>query len=245
MQLKVGSYAFSANSVQVGSHISTEYTPFGLPIRQTKTLEVSGYLDGSDQDSLTTATTNLETALTLPNPSIILYQDSGAASATKLLSVGALGGVRITSGPNFEPILGNDYVNLRKFTFTAEATYAVVLGTFPGLWVEFNETVSLTGGGPLYVLRPNILGEAQRQLVYPLTPLRVAQAGSGKGWRTWPPIPTALFPGALLQPGNVNRGSPEPIGFGQYQNYPITWSYEMGFTTPQEVTPTFWPQQAF
>lgn len=92
MQLAVGSYTFAANSVQVGSRISTEYTPFGLPIRQTRSLDVSGYLDGSSQFDLTTASLLLEATLQQPNPAIVLYQDSGAQSATRLLSTDALGG---------------------------------------------------------------------------------------------------------------------------------------------------------
>ncbi len=241
MQLKIGTYAFAANAASITTNISTEFTPFGLPMKQTKTLNVEAYLDGSSQSDLSTATTALEAVLAgNAIPDITFYQDDGTPSATRLTRNGSLGGIRITSGPNFVAVQGNDYVNLRKCNFTAEATYLLTAGFYNSMYVEFNEVVEWEGGYPVYVLRPNVNGPWQPQLVYPLAPVYITQRGSGKGWRDWPQAPAPLFSPFLKGP-RLSKGSPENAGLGVYINYPITWEYTFGFPSLLTPTPTPWP----
>jgi hypothetical protein len=239
MQLKWGSYPFDVNECDVKSR-SELLMAGGKPHGRRTTLDVSGRFYCNGQADCTTKQNALQTALTTQYQDLILYQDSAAASATLLRNAGSYGGVTITAGPNFDQNNGAEYATQRSFSFTAMAEYPLN-GTSASL-LEFTETLSYSGGGPLYTFRPNIYGLWQKQLVYPSTPYKVTQSGRAVGYISKPTAPSPIWPSdEHLHLRQIADVSPDRQG-ASYGHYAIQWTYQFESVNPLVGAPNLWPQ---
>lgn len=239
MQLKWGSYAFDAGSVEVISSQETMLNDAKIPYSFKRTMEVRGYLNGDGQTALSTATSALQTALARPFQDLILYQDDNSPSATLLRNRDALGGVVITRGPTFaETQQGSEYTTVRRFSFTAEAEYQIE-GT-GGILISFTERMTYSGGGPLYVMRRALNGPPQRQKVYEHTEYVVVQTGEAVGYRGYPALPPSRWPSWLKESPVVARTTPMRVGQAGYKNYKIMWEYRHESPIALVGAPTVW-----
>src|SRR5262245_41705001 len=101
VQLKVGTYAFDANSVRVASRSQQMLNEAHIPYAYRVYLSVSGFLTGSGQANLTSKQQALELALRVAYPDVILYHDDGSISSTAIRNAGSISGVIVSDGPNF------------------------------------------------------------------------------------------------------------------------------------------------
>lgn len=251
MQLRVGTYSFTVNSVRVQTSRSVEFTgPLqNIPIREKHTLTADGWLygDGADataiQLDLTNKTAALRLGLAQRNQDIILYRDDGGMSATFLRSAGSITGIKVVSGPDFDTTpSGNDYANERHFRFVAEAVYPS--GYFLGSNViDFHEHVSISGGLPKFLVKPCINAAPQKQLLYPMTPWVATQSGSAIGWLDYPNPINPLWPDAL-NGRTIDRDEPQYAGplapAPRYTHFPVRWSYQFESPTPLVGIPNRW-----
>jgi hypothetical protein len=237
MQLVVGTSTLGVNQTLVQSGLETHWSAQGQPYEQKKWLDCQGYLlttvpTGTPQQrqtDLTLLQSALRAALQAPNPDIKFLLDDGAVSADFLLNAGSKTGVRVTH-LDFPKTVGPEYCTERTYHFRAEATYPL-----PGsanFALEFRESLSFGGGGPLYVVRPAINGPPQRQLVYPQTAYRARQRGYCVGHLAQlPPLPPR-WPQALRQSGEFDYDGPDRPARGVYEKFRTSWSYEFESAGP-------------
>lgn len=237
MQLKVGAYSFPANSLWVVSTEEVIKAPeTNLPYAWRVRLIVNGWLPGTSQADLTTKQNALQLALRIPNQNIIFYQDSGAMSATKLLVANSITGV-IVDKVAFTGKRSNEYVNEREFSFEAYAEYP--LYSRLNFMVSYTESVQLSGGGPLIIHKPALNGLPQKQQVYPATVFMATQTGSAVGYRSYPPFPGPIWPGAMKQGATITRTSPRRNGYGLEQ-YQVDWQYVFESAVQLVGLPNIW-----
>jgi len=240
VQVVWGEYAFPSNGVTVKSRRKTERGEDRLPYMYTDTIECEGYLEGSGQADLTAKQIAMMTAMKVPGKDLILKQDGGLESATVIRNAGSLSGTLIVDGPNFEEVKGPEYATQRKFRFLAEADYPMPTLTGTAI-IDWSETITVSGGGPLYVVQPAIEGPPQRQKVYDQTPVIATQRGYAVGFLGPPAVPGAIWPFALKHAIDGSVTTPKKMGRGVYRKYRVEWAYSFEWTGPLVGSPTPWP----
>lgn len=243
MQLKYGTYAFAAGGVKVASSRKITLDARKVPITFDDSIECDGFLEGVGQNALSTAEAALKTALALRNKDLVFLCDDGSQSSMCLLNAGSITGVRVTDGPHFHDVVGPEFVSQRHFKFTAEADYKYS-GTKRTTIIEWGETLSFSGGGPLYVTLPALIGYPQRQMVYERTPCKAKQKGFavGYGGDTTPAYPDpapAIWPFALVSSPDTVYFHPIKMG-DNYTNWRMEWEYTYEWPDFLTGTPTLW-----
>lgn len=239
MKLKVGTYEWPVNGVKVTSDRLIERDKAGEPFSFTDIINADGYIEAEGQTALTTAQNEMMRELLIPFRDILFLCDDGSNSATVLTQRNSITGVVVTDGPHFRDVVGPEYVSRRHFTFKAEADYYYP-GRLPRDILEWRETVSISGGGPLYLVKPALSGPPQRQLLVEQTPCVATQSGFAVGFRDYPAVPGAIWPFALKQKPQINRQDPDKKGQRNYIRYRIEWSYSYEWTGRLEGVPTLW-----
>lgn len=150
---------------------------------------------------------------------LALCLDSGAA-VEALLSGPSISGVLCTSGPHWDDSpRGATYATMRECQTTFSAEYPVSGANY----LNWQQTITLQGGTPVYVELPSIAGPWQQQQVSPSSPVTVVQSGSAVGIRGWPPFPPKI-PGLPLVDQMQSTSSPQRVGLG-FRGFPIQWQY--------------------
>jgi hypothetical protein len=238
MQLKWGSYGFEANTSLIATRREVLWNAGGQAYADRRSFDVQGVLTASGQAALSIATAELEAALLVQNAALILYQDDGVTpSATFLLPTGSTTGVRVTRGPNFESTQGPEYATERKFTCTFEAEYALTSNRLTLL--EFTESITFSGGGPLYSCVPALQGPPIRFRLYDQTPYRAIQKGSATGYLDYPVIPGPIWPAALKQAPEITPTGPKRQGQA-HTGFVTSWVYEYESPFPLAGNPNVW-----
>lgn len=236
MQLRVGTWLAVVNGVKIDSH-SEQMLQNGLIFGYKTILKISGFLEGSTQQDLSLQQIALRAALRTANASIALLHDDGSISATALSATSSATGVIVTDGPNF-PYGDGDYATLKRFDFTAEATYLDAGAA--SLLIGFKESLEFSGGGPLYIMRPALVGPPQRQMVYQQTPYAVVQRGQATGLLAYPRYPSSLWPFAE-NPALRHTGATGPDRDAKlYKNWTTTWEYHHEWAAPLVGAPNVW-----
>lgn len=238
MQLKWGTYAFPAGGVKVTSRQQIVRDSAGVPWKEVRSITADGYLEAVGQAACTTAQLALEAELAKPFKDLIFYRDDGGQSATLLTNADSITGVVISDGPNFQDVMGPEYVTQRHFVFTAEADYFVTRHN--GI-LDWTETVSTSGGGPLFVCKPAIEGPPQRQMVYQQTPCVASQSGYAVGSVGYPVPPGPIWSFALKNSPDIKRTAPKKMGLSGYTEWRIDWSYTFEWPFPLFGLPNPWP----
>ena len=236
MEVKYGTYAFGANACEVKSSAQTTINDGGQPVSVRRRIDVDGYLNGDGQAAIAQAAAALVTALDKPFQDLILYRDDGTASDTKLLNSGSLTGVVIRD-VQFPDSRGAEYATFRHFRFSAEADYP--LTNTLNLLMSFSETLSFSGGGPIYRHRLAINTRPQKQLVYPFSVFKVTQQGQAVGYRKRPLAPGPIWPAALMEAPDTSMDSPHRRG-KLYSDFAISWRYNFESATRLVGVPNVW-----
>lgn len=227
MQVRWGSYAFSANGCDLASRTRAVLSETGRPVRYVSRVAVSGWLEADGQAALNTAEVALRNALATPYQDLKFLTDDGAVTAVSLLNSTSLSGVRVVNGPEFAGRDGAEFATIRQFSFEVEAEYLVTSARTAVL--SFTETVSVVGtGGPRRILRvPVNAAVLVRQQVSPRSVVRATQQGSAVGHLGYPPAPRPLWPAPILLEDSVQvqKGSPKNLG-QTWIEYPISWAYQ-------------------
>lgn len=241
MQLGYGSYLWPVNGVKVTSGRRVELDASETPFQYTDSIGADGYIEGAGQAALTTAENTMKAALMVPFKDLVLYQDSGAASATVLRALGSIRGPVLTGGPDFRDTMGPEYATQRHFNFQMEATYPYP-GRFGNTITDWQETISIKGGGALYTVKPAIVGPPQRQKIYEVTPCFATQTGYAVGYLGYPTVPGPIWPFALKETRpELTEETPVKKGSATFIQYRISWSYTFAWVGPLVGAPTLWP----
>jgi hypothetical protein len=233
MQLRKGNAVFNANAVG----FTQSYTPIedaaGRVYAYLHTFSAEGYLDGTSQGQIATLSAQLELALAIPNEDIVFHADDGSIAAGLFAST-ALGGVQVRAFgyPVSGKGSGYEFVSGRSFAFVATGEYASPLfGSM--LFTEFNEAVTITGGGPRRGILQPVNGPPIEQLIYVATPYRATQQGTAVGLHAYPDPMPALWPDKLVEAGAITRQSAQRAGVvPHYRGFRTNWAYEFVSATP-------------
>lgn len=201
-----------------------------------KHLHVEGFLLASGQNAISAADTALAVALGKPYQDLLFLADDGSQTDACLPNKGSITGVRIEN-LKFPKTEGPEFATERTFSFDAWAEYPIA-GTLR-LLLNYHETLTFSGGGPLYAHRLSLNGLPQKQLIYPSMPYRVIQAGEAVGYLAYPSPAFPIWPVALMKNPEIIPRSPKRMGQG-YEEYPVSWHYEFESAYPLTGVPHLW-----
>ncbi len=249
MQLRFGTgalaYIFPVNAVALGGTTQLVRNAGGQPIKQKRTLHAEGYLMlpigfiGDAQLGLVLLENALRTALSAWGLDLTFFTDAGAPTPLTMLSATSLTGVAITRGPDFKTTKNAEYANVRTWEFEAEATYP--MANTSRILESFSETLSFSGGMPIYKFRSARNGPAQKQLLTPLDTFRATQKGKIVGFAGYPTwaLPQPMWPYAIMHGGEPTSETPTRLGNG-YEGFPLTYSWTFEDTNPLVGVPNIW-----
>jgi hypothetical protein len=244
MQLAVGAYFLEVNAADIKAYSETMRNRGGQPYSVKQRLEITAYLSGTGQQDITNKLNLLIVALAAPYQDVILYQDSGAISATFLRGIGSISGVVVTKGPEFLDNTGAEYTNFRKFHFAAESE--IPLGNSANLLNNFTEHLKFRGGGQKRIFMESINAPPQPQITKLFTTYEAWQIGEAEGYLKRPELTTRTIPPLPIWPLNLIEQNPEldvatPKLMGKgYQDYKTTWNYHFQSATPLIGLPNLW-----
>ncbi len=237
MQLKWGTYAWDANSVEIGKTVDYSFDDAERPFSYRVTLHTSGRLFATGQAALTVAESALQTALSVPYKDLIFFNDDLSKSAIQLTTADSLTGV-VIDNIRFGSTHGAEYATIRSFEFTAHAEYRLPRAL--NSLLSYKETFQYSGGGPLFAVQEALDGPPVRVMIRRRTMFRVVQSGEAVGFNGYPPVPALAFPAFHRGEPQVRRESPRRRG-GSYQSFPISWEYTFESPGPLTGIPTPWP----
>jgi hypothetical protein len=140
--------------------------------------------------------------------------------------------IRVVEGPSFPDGAGAEYTTYRTYRITIEAESQERVDEG-----DFRESVTVSGGGPRYVLIEVLNGPPQKQLVVPYTVCTIVQEGSASSDVTYPPFAAPLLPDLQLVAPDVRYESPR-LENGVLRDYRTSWTYRFGTgSAPQNVRP--------
>lgn len=234
MYVRYGNAIHAANAVAVSIAREVLRTNGGLAYAVKETWTIQGKVYGSTQAELRAAIADVQAAYSVDGGDLVLLHNDLTPSAHGMETSLALGGIKVISGPDFPESAGAEYASYRTFN-------AVVSGEFPvqdpGL-MEYEETLSFSGGGPTYAHLQPVDGLPQKQKIFGNTPYRVTQSGRAVGYSSWPTPPDPLWPADLMMAPQITRSNPQKHVGGTRTNYPVTWSYEFESHNPFVGDPT-------
>lgn len=236
MRLRIGSYQFDPNAVAIATRKETIFDDRGLPAAEKHFFDMQGQIFGTSQVDITNKCALLERAMRRQFQDVILYRDDGGI-AMALRGATALGGVRITGGPDYPNSDGFEYSQGRTFVLRAEAEYALAVrpGNLGSVLISFTEALAFRGGGAVSAFMPVVNQAPVRSRLFAATPYQANQSGSALALGTWPSPPNPLWPAAMGQAPEVVYQSPQlgPRGLG----YGISWNYQFESVTPLRGRP--------
>lgn len=243
MQLVYGSASLPVNGASTSVRYRTILSDTGRPVRYVGMVDVVAYLDGDGQADLTAKELAFNAALMAPYRDLVLRQDSGAPSGTKLINSTSMSGVRLTDGPNYtNEAKDGEYVIQRVCRFTMEASY--LIPNAQNAVLSFSEQIIGIGtGGPLTTWRMLVNGPPVQQVVYPATTMRVIQTGQAVGHmaRPTPPPPRWPYPIEVVTRRKIGGGSPKREGPNALIEWPVNWYYEFESAIPLVALPSVPP----
>lgn len=241
MYATYGGYPLDANAAIVGIATLHIIDDNKLPYAVEQTVTVRGSIQGCvSQYQLTARRIQLQQALSIPRRDLCFRHDDGSLTPTSLIDATSLTGVRLVAGPDFAAEGPGEYATVLTYTFSMTATYALPYAS-PRRILSWNETISFSGGGPVYIMKSSIYGPPQRQKIQDQSPFTAVQSGSAVGWLEPPPIPPPVFGiENLTQSGDGSASTPQIDGVIR-ERWPATWSYSFASAYPLFGIPTFKP----
>lgn len=244
MIVKYGAFTHKLDEVALAIVRSTKRNKANAIEFVTQTWNLSGFLTTDTQIALNTEITNLEAAYSEDGKDLVLFFDDGSTkSAHEMINSQALGGLRIMTGPSFPEGRGAEYTTFRRFEIQVAADF-LPSGALRSRFLDFQERLTFTGGGPKFIMLQAINGPPQRQLVAQQTPFRLVQAGSQIGQTQRFPPAAPLFPQhEHVDLRQINQGGPKRNGSGAnaaFTEFQTSWQYTFESINFFRAFPTPW-----
>lgn len=241
MYLKKGSYTHETNEVSVSLSRDMEFFN-GIASRVTEVWQLAGRTHGADQATLNTNLAALEAAYLIQGENLIFYFDDNSASQHSLLSSQCYGGTRVTRPISYPEGRGAQFTTYRDWTATVEGTKNINNINL----IEFSEVLDFIGGGRRVGFLQPIEGLAQKQTLSQATTYKATQQGSAVGLRSYPIIPSPVFPfDEHIDRRVIRRETPArfgPPGRAVYTEFRISWAYQFESVYPfPPIAPNLWP----
>lgn len=229
--LQYGNYSHPAGTVALAISKQAVLAGTGLPLMIQTTWGIEGTLlcDSSLTEAaeinadITSRIQALEDAYKQVGVDLVLTTENGTPTAHVIRNSETIGGIRVIEPPHYPYGSGAEYVTYRRFRVGLQADVLPSGGVQP-VYLSFNETLTVQGGGPQYAWTTPILGSPTRQVIRQATTYTATQQGFAVGFRSTPPVPPPLFPGALMANPQVSYTSPQRRG-NDFMQFGVSWQY--------------------
>lgn len=241
--LQYGSYSFNPGEAAVVIDRASILDDRGLMVAVEEIWKVSGLLSSRNASgaarSVLSAIRALEDAFSREKKDLVLYLD-GSVTPHVLRSSATMGGVRIRKPLSFPEFRGPELVTYRTFTVELGATISFALSGAGSAIVEFEETLSIEGGGPVYGHLEPLTGKPVKQTLKKQSVCRATQAGRIVGFDSHPSLPPPIFPSALVRDPITAYSSPSHVN-GAAIRWPVSYEYAFESATKLNGKPNSRP----
>jgi len=250
MALQIGTYTHQDQECRVGISRTARLSAAGDLVETSERWTVDGLLVAENEgdsaaqltQNLTTKMTALEAAYRQRNVDLTLTLNGIVHN--RIRNADTIGGIRVVNPPSYEDGSNAQGVTYRTYSVVVEADIKPPSG--PGasdsFIVEWQETLSMYGGGPLFQFTNPLAGMPVKTTIQQNTPYFAEQSGMCimRG-RYYVPVPI-FGRAALMQRPRIDRTSPQYRGGDKYVDYRTTWSYLFGSPSPLAGEPRRQPQ---
>jgi len=237
MYLAYGTYSHSQGETAIQITRTPEYNEAAQAWAYRERWDVQGLLtnnSGSLAD-MQTAIAALEAAYASDGYDLVLHLPDGTATNHAMRTAGAIGGTRIVQPVSYPEGSGPEGVTYRSYSLAVEGLFLTGVGTLLS-WVE---SISFSGGGPVYGHIETLKGLPVKQKLRSASVYRAIQQGEAVGISAYPSVPAAIWPTAQVRTGGIRRQSPRRQG-SSYIEFPVSWNYEFESAYPLVGNPTRW-----
>lgn len=239
MTIVYGSYSAASDTVSVSINRTTTLNQAMESYITTHHWTLTGQVHGDTQNEVVANLLLLEAAFSRSGKDLKLIGNDGTTVCHALLNAGSISGVRITQPPSYPNGEGAELTTFRNFTISAEADYYFAPSKVSQL-LSFSESVSMTGGGPMFDMIELINGPALRYRIRNRTAWRATQSGQAVGRSSYPTPPLPIWPGFEVRDPQLQLSSPQWLG-KSYTNWGVSWSYEFAASESLAGFPHVWP----
>jgi len=238
---KYGSYQHAANEVAITVNRTALRADNGV-IRATRvSIGLRGRYQADTQAGITSGLSGLEAAYTDGRGDFGLYLDDGTLTQHYIRAADTAGGIRIMKAVSYPVGDSAEYVTYRNFEVELEADVLTDVGI-----LDWRETITVSGGGPMVIWLEPLNGAPQAQLVKQQTTYKATQSGSATGHLGPVTPPDPLWP-AFYQKNKSSASSTSgkrngPRNAPFYTDFVTTWNYAFESNIPFEGNPTLQPE---
>jgi hypothetical protein len=224
--VRVGPATFPAGTVEWVPSTRTVFDAYGEPATRVQRLELRGDIQGTGVKDVAAKCGQLRAIYNRQFVDLALLDDDGTILES-LVNATSLTGVRLLE-LTFPDARGGQFTTYRSFVLVAEASYPASAGT---IIVEWTQTVSKRGGGPMFSFLRCKKGPAVRILENEQTEYTATQRGVAAGLLPNPQPPRPLWPGALI-PALTEIEYDDPVFVDGRNVWRVSWSYVFGSESP-------------
>lgn len=244
MIVKFGTFAHDNNEVALSIGNTSKLNEAGAIEFFTETWDLDGFLQADDQLGLNAKIKALEDAYATGGKDLSLLFDNGSTLSAHFMSNSqSLGGTRIVSPPSYPEGTGAEYTTFRRYNITVAADF-LPSGSFRVKFLDFQERLTFTGGGPRFIMLQALNGPPQRQRVAERTAFRLVQSGSQIGQtRRFPPNPPLFPQDEHRDQRQITEGGPVRNASGRlarFTEFSTSWQYTFEAINPFRANPTPW-----
>lgn len=211
------------------------------PYAERIEVDLVGELVGTSVSDINTKVAALIAGYAYGGSDFKVVNDSGTLLRLSIASSGTLGGIRIIRPPSFPSNKDGAYATFMPYQISLQADVPV---TNPDtVLVSFQETLSFSGGGPVYEYLETRVGPPQRQRVTDQSVYMATQEGSAVGLYNIPTIPSAIWPANQVRNRSVSAIGGKLVGSGANRRYMykgVRWRYEYKSASPLYGEPHHW-----
>lgn len=240
MRLRYGNYTHRIAESAVVIERSPIANKFGHTIAVQETWRISGklYNPGTGSAGCDAMIYDLEVAYTQNGKDLILEHANGRASHQKMLSRDLIGGTKIASPPQFGSSAQGEYIGYRSYSMAVTGLRPLFAGS--SMFLEFTETIRISGGGARFGCREVNRGPGVRQQLRTHSTCLATQTGSSSLYVGIPNVPPPIWPYAIVdQYPDIEQGGPTGQGDGDYTTRTLNWSYSYSFPLRLRGTPHY------
>lgn len=220
LSVKYGAYTFPTGTTIPSVSKSWEVDDQGRRTLLRQSWRIRTQLLADGESDISSAITAFEAALDTDGKDLTIYESGGSATPHTIISADTVSGTKV-SGLDYPDATGVEYAIQRTAEVTISATFRL---EGDDTIVAFQESLSLSGGGPRRKYRELISGRPKGP--YQLaehTLYRAQQSGSAEATDTYPQPSSPLFPGFESEPPEYSLELVN--GEDGERRYRITWSY--------------------
>ena len=229
---RYGTYSHQAGECRVSiARTATKGQDGETIIGHTTRYTIDGVMHGSSASDFNAKLRALESAYSYDGKDFGLIDEAIGATAHFVRASEAE--VRVVEGPSYPEGGGGEYATGRTYQIVIEAkTGRTIQGSY-----DFQESVTISGGGPRIVWLETLNGPPQQQMTALRTVCTITQEGQATSGTTWPPPSPPLFPGALVEMPTISRSSPQRLDTGRSTSFTTRWQYQFVLPSRADAYP--------